>query len=243
METSLSFVYTAGKKQYSGGISDANLNLTRIRQRAVEIYEEKLARMKALDFALIEDKAMKLLLGNAGEEARSGIDHVLVDEYQDINTVQDTLIRCLVESPGAPEGKVLDSKKLFIVGDPKQSIYRFRGAEPSIFEKWISEAKAKSLHVHLDRNYRSNPILIDFSNMLFKKMMLEKYAASEPGRKPFELNGKVLVRLLACPKKEKDMLFDRTAREVISLVSNSYTHIRHYRCEATRPEGHSSSNT
>lgn len=93
---------------------------------------------------------------------------VFVDEYQDTNAVQDLIFRCL--SSGS---------NLFFVGDPKQSIYRFRGGEPSIFSRYkntlglydpaIADGAAKK--IFLSENFRSDEGVIDLVNRVFRVMM------------------------------------------------------------------------
>lgn len=85
--------------------------------------------------------------------------HVLVDEYQDISPIQAEILERLVDACGEAQ------TKLFYVGDPKQSIYRFRGADPQVF------ARAEVLHreaiVELTANRRSSPTLARFYDALF----------------------------------------------------------------------------
>jgi len=93
---------------------------------------------------------------------------VFVDEYQDTNRVQDLIFRCL--SSGS---------NLFFVGDPKQSIYRFRGAEPSIFSRYKNKlgdydpacTDGKPKKIFLSENYRSDKSVIDLVNRVFRIMM------------------------------------------------------------------------
>ncbi|MCQ4636701.1 UvrD-helicase domain-containing protein [Anaerovorax odorimutans] len=76
--------------------------------------------------------------------------HLLVDELQDINDIQFQLI--LAWSRRA--------ESLFVIGDPDQSIYGFRGADPGVFQR-ISQAYPETKRIRLDRNYRSTPQIID----------------------------------------------------------------------------------
>ena len=87
------------------------------------------------------------------------IEFVLVDEFQDTDSLQGEILR-LLERLGVPSGR------LFVVGDVKQSIYRFRGAEPSIFRHWRAEFPEPG-RLSLTENFRSVPGVIHFVNALF----------------------------------------------------------------------------
>ena len=87
---------------------------------------------------------------------------LMVDEFQDTNELQRDIIMKIVEG---------DTTKLFVVGDPKQSIYRFRGAQVEVFHK----TKEDILHrggeeFHLQENYRSGQNIINFTNALFSEV-------------------------------------------------------------------------
>src|SRR5690606_35131080 len=111
----------------------------------VEAFEREYARAKAglraLDFADLERKALDLLLRDPSRPDRlepsdialhyqRQFQHVLVDEFQDINEVQDHLLRLLSRETAPPDAPADWRPNLFAVGDVKQSIYRFRLAEP-----------------------------------------------------------------------------------------------------------------
>lgn len=86
--------------------------------------------------------------------------HVLVDEYQDINAAQDCLLRALSR---------LEPGNRFLVGDVKQSIYRFRLANPRIFQRYASQWRGgiAGQTVALRGNFRSHEAILDFVNALF----------------------------------------------------------------------------
>lgn len=98
---------------------------------------------------------------------------IMIDEFQDNNNDQRELLFLLAEAndvcaPGIPSAGELSPEKLFFVGDEKQSIYRFRGADVSVF-KGLSEEidSAGGEALELTVNYRSEPGLIDAFNALF----------------------------------------------------------------------------
>ena len=98
-------------------------------------------------------------------------DAILVDEYQDTNSLQDAIFNILSDG----------GKKLFCVGDVKQSIYKFRGANPQNFlaKKQASTdiehfAEGDFLRVDLSSNFRSRPEICDFINSVFSKVIYQK---------------------------------------------------------------------
>ena len=138
-----------------------------------ERYEEKKAARSLLDFSDLEHKAHSILVGpdhkSASEIAlsyRRKFKEVLVDEYQDINLLQESIIQ-LVKSGGEQDGN------LFMVGDVKQSIYRFRLAEPMLFLGKYERFKATSrgTAIDLNANFRSRGEVLQGINYLFEQIM------------------------------------------------------------------------
>lgn len=99
---------------------------------------------------------------------RSHFKEVYVDEYQDTNMVQETILK-LVAKQDERTGN------LFMVGDVKQSIYRFRLAEPNLFlgkyNRFSSDGNETGLRIDLARNFRSRKEVLDGTNYLFKQIM------------------------------------------------------------------------
>ncbi len=103
---------------------------------------------------------------------------IMVDEFQDDNALQKEILYLISErkdlrSQGTPVAADLESGKLFFVGDEKQSIYRFRGADVSVFRSLARELGSSSGALSLDWNYRSAPGLVDFFNAIFPIVMGE----------------------------------------------------------------------
>lgn len=128
--------------------------------------------LAAVDFHDLEQFALRLLWdpvrGEPTELARywqSRLAHVFVDEYQDINAAQDTILRALSRDGVAANR--------FLVGDVKQSIYRFRLANPHIFQDYAARWRGgpEGRTVPLNENFRSRPALLDFVNALFSWLM------------------------------------------------------------------------
>jgi uncharacterized protein (TIGR00375 family) len=112
-----------------------------------QLYCERLEQMGALDYDDILLKALALYEG--GEDLPACFDHLLVDEFQDINDLQYRLIRCWSRK----------SASLFVIGDPDQSIYGFRGADPGCFDRFFEDLPC-TRRVYLTKNYRSTPEIL-----------------------------------------------------------------------------------
>jgi len=120
-------------------------------------YEETCARSGVIDFAELLLRAFELWRDNAEllRHYRTRFRHVLVDEFQDTNSIQYAWIRLLVGSEGAA----------FAVGDDDQSIYRWRGARVENLHKFREDFPAAKL-CRLEQNYRSTSAILDAANAL-----------------------------------------------------------------------------
>jgi len=124
-------------------------------------YQTEMRRNALLDFTGIETETEKLLARRSPAIVRyvRHFKHLLVDEFQDINPIQYRIIRLLQElNPGLIT---------FFVGDEKQSIYRFRGAEVEIFNTLRRKNDVRQLTI----NYRSARRLMDFFNHFFTRFL------------------------------------------------------------------------
>lgn len=101
----------------------------------------------------------------------SKISHILFDEYQDTSIIQYRIFLPLFQEILAGKGTKDSLRSLFFVGDFKQSLYRFRGANPIVFE----QSKEGLLEQSLDYNYRSKKNIIDFVNDKFAPIFADKY--------------------------------------------------------------------
>jgi len=146
-----------------------------------QLYGQAKQAVNCLDFADLEHYALRLLTDETSSDdkpipsqtallLRQKYRHISVDEYQDINAVQQRILEML--SPG---GNILG------VGDGKQSIYAFRGAMPDIFLEQIKQAcsepgsAAIGLRVDLNVNFRSTKKILDFVNEIFSRIMTESF--------------------------------------------------------------------
>ncbi|MBP7654306.1 UvrD-helicase domain-containing protein [Candidatus Dependentiae bacterium] len=135
-----------------------------------KMYDYKL-KNSIIDFDDLIIFAVELFENNSEiiKTVKKKFRYVLVDEYQDTNFMQEKLIKLLGFSNGIP-----DAEKLFIVGDVKQSIYKFRGAEASIMKKWQKEFNDKYDNCSVKffpENRRTVKSLIKIINELFSIVM------------------------------------------------------------------------
>ena len=161
-----------------GQTAAAIRGLVKLARAFGERYTAMKQRRRVLDFADLEHRTLDLLLGKkrtaptalAREEGRR-FREVLVDEYQDSNAVQDAIFGSLTQ----------ERHNCFLVGDVKQSIYRFRLADPGIFlEKYatyVPAAEAKpgqGRKILLSRNFRSGGAVLEATNDVFSRCMSER---------------------------------------------------------------------
>ncbi|HDZ62166.1 MAG TPA: hypothetical protein ENH40_03345, partial [Nitrospirae bacterium] len=162
--------------------------------RCFEKYSERKVLKGVLDFSDLEYISFRLLKDNPEwsnilYSFDEKTDHILVDEFQDTNIFQWGIIDKLTEEWRSGIGAKREDgtvPTVFLVGDEKQSIYLFRGANVEIFHR----AKAKLTEWVMDEfcyeevtdNFRSLPAIIDFTNALFSKVM----RTAEDGRESNE---------------------------------------------------------
>ena len=120
-----------------------------------QLYRTQLEEANALDFSTIQSEALKLLREHPLVCAvlKEHIAYVMVDEYQDTNTIQEQILLALVGT---------DTPNLCVVGDDDQGIYRFRGATIRNILQFGSAFTAPCKHVSLETNYRSHKDIITF---------------------------------------------------------------------------------
>ncbi len=151
---------------------DALLDLTCEYLRRMK---EAKAERKVIDFGDMEHFALEILVKREGEELvatqvareyRSYFEEIMTDEYQDSNLVQETILNVL---SGQEEGRY----NRFMVGDVKQSIYKFRLARPELFlEKLESyQEEGPCTKVILSQNFRSRQVILQSVNDVFSRLM------------------------------------------------------------------------
>lgn len=134
-------------------------------------------RRNVVDFSDVEHMVLDLLYKEDGSfskvamECRNQFREIMIDEYQDSNQLQEAILYAISKNP---EG----GHNLFMVGDVKQSIYRFRQAEPGLFlEKYRTYTleDSPSQKINLDCNFRSRKEVLRFSNLIFDGLMQEEF--------------------------------------------------------------------
>src|SRR4030095_1249676 len=151
-------------------------------------------KRQSLDFDDLEEEAFKLLKGHplVTRHYRKLWRAYLIDEFQDVSEKQDLLISALLEI--GEDGKIPDDRHLAVVGDEKQSIYSFRGAEPGIFEKFQNHIEGSGgLTVTLSRNFRSPPLILRRVNTHSKEIFPHYPALEAHGEDPADASLEVLL--------------------------------------------------
>ncbi len=148
-----------------------------------KLFKLKKEEKNLIDFNDIEHFALDILKNEeVAEEYRSKFKHIFVDEYQDSNLLQDTLI-----------SRIKRDNNLFMVGDVKQSIYKFRLAEPEIFmekyEKYKNGCNSMDSKIDLNQNFRSKGTIINAVNDIFSYIM-DQYDIEAALYKGLEYEGK-----------------------------------------------------
>jgi ATP-dependent helicase/nuclease subunit A len=133
-------------------------------------YTNAKARRSLLDFNDLERYAYELLTNcpTAAYDVRRRFRHILVDEYQDINPLQNAILERL---SGDGERK---TSEMFFVGDVKQSIYGFRLAAPKLFldklQKYLPDVNANEVRLPLTHNFRCRREIVDGVNHIFERI-------------------------------------------------------------------------
>jgi len=183
-----------------------------------EQYRAAKAERGLVDFSDLEHFALQILTTDDGDLTPSNIakdimlqfKEVLVDEYQDTNRLQETILQ-IVKTGTEANGN------MFMVGDVKQSIYRFRLAEPMLFlNKYMTfttEAKQTGVKIDLNANFRSRPEVLHATNFIFSQIMgarvgeieYDDAAALKPGAPYPEEQQPVELTILTQQEEDEEM--------------------------------------
>ncbi len=202
-------------------------------------YEALKLEMGVMDYTDFEEKALMLLETTDSEgnpvptelclKKRSAFKEILIDEYQDVNPLQDKLFRLLASG-----------SHRFMVGDVKQSIYRFRNAYPDIFLGYKEEfpdiddaADSETARIYLRENFRCSNTVIQYVNHLFETLTKDtEYEREYRGeglihaKKGPEFNHPVVIAIAEKSKERgkgaiaRKNEADYIAREILRLVNN-----------------------
>lgn len=168
--------------------SDRGLPLLEAFVTLLQAFAKRYAHIKAqrhvADFSDLQQKAYTLLqIPKVAAACQSAYTHIMVDEFQDTNQVQLQIVQAI------------NPAHLFFVGDEKQSIYRFRGADVAIMNEMAKKAAEldEGELIHLQENYRTAPQIVELVNELFAHVMVQgedalsyatNYVPLKAGRKP-----------------------------------------------------------
>ncbi|MBS0366620.1 MAG: UvrD-helicase domain-containing protein [Proteobacteria bacterium] len=193
--------------QLDAAESQALAALSRVLVRAAAQLQAQFAATGLVDYTYVAGAARAAL--SEGEHPtdlalRTGcaLRHILVDEFQDTSLTQYELLAMLTASWEAGDGRTL-----FVVGDPMQSIYRFREAEVGLFVGARAQGigTVRLTPLRLTRNFRSRPALVQWTNRVFGTLFppaddprsgAVAYSASEPARESGRIPG-ITLRLFA----------------------------------------------
>lgn len=136
---------------------------------AEELYGRRKASDGKLDFDDMGGMALRILADErVCAEVRASYDYIFVDEYQDVNYLNESLLM-----------NISDGSNVFAVGDVKQAIYHFRFAEPGIFHDRMEryETLREGRNILLNENYRSREEILEFVNACCSEVMTEEFCS------------------------------------------------------------------
>ncbi len=220
--------------------ADLHGRLVRALAGVAGLYDRKKAERGVLDFLDLLLKARDALRDHAGvrEWFRRRFRFLVIDEFQDTDPLQVEIARLLAgDRPGA----------LVVVGDAKQSIYRFRRAEVRLFRELTRKAEGSTggAVLHLVQNFRSRPAILRFVNRVFAELIQASdeadqpaYEAIEPPPGLSEEPSVVALRFPAPPNASGEALLDAEASGLAAFlagVARGSEAIRDPVTGATRP--------
>ena len=165
-------------------VAPAMAALLRLTEDFAERYRQEKLRLNAADFSDQEHLALGLLVDpdgaptELGEQVAARYREILVDEYQDTNEIQNAIFQAVSKN----------GQNIFTVGDVKQSIYRFRLADPTIFlgkynrfKSWQEAADGEERKILLSRNFRSRREILESTNFIFSNILSVEMGEMEYG--------------------------------------------------------------
>jgi ATP-dependent helicase/nuclease subunit A len=183
-------IYVEARSKILNAISEDNIKIIRrlyplmkeLANLVIEfkdIFDKKKRERGIIDFndqehfalEILRDKENKNKPSSIALELKAKFEEILVDEYQDSNNVQEEIINLICR-------REKDTRNVFMVGDLKQSIYRFRMAKPELFkskkETYTKDGDDYNALITLHKNFRSRKEVIDGINYIFKAVMSEE---------------------------------------------------------------------
>ena len=150
--------------------ASVTLGIVRVLDEFDRRYREEKRRRGVFDYEDLEHYALRLLSDpDRARVVRADYDEIYIDEYQDVNEVQNAIFSAIAD------------KNRFMVGDVKQSIYAFRGADPTLFDSLrlsynkitspVSDADANGRAVYMSDNFRCDASVVGFTNAVCGRIM------------------------------------------------------------------------
>lgn len=202
----------AGDPESMRRAAELGIQLQHLADAAAKHYSKAKRERGVLDNDDLLVEAHRLLTDNKLEDARRRVAGrvrvLLVDEFQDTDPLQAELVQAILGDAKDGSGED-EARTLFFVGDFKQSIYRFRGAAPEVFEA-MQAATPTGGRLTLSKNFRSQPAVLDFVNTMFQPIFGEKYLALKPSRPQVGLRPAVEM-LWTVPEEDKNTPAQRIA--------------------------------
>ncbi|MBF0989862.1 MAG: UvrD-helicase domain-containing protein [Clostridiales bacterium] len=127
-----------------------------------EIYNEIFGIIQERFLNYTELLNNKYVLSDIAKAMKEDVEEIAVDEYQDINMLQEYIIRAV------------SNKNIFRVGDPKQSIYGFRNSRPELFVEKENNIDNENKVIYLDKNFRSLENVLEITNNVFSRIMTKE---------------------------------------------------------------------
>lgn len=174
LENAVTAVTSQGDEKAVELSKNRSVNLLKLTETFINRYSALKREENLVDFADLETFTLKLLQNQEVlQEIHKTYQHVFIDEYQDVNNVQEQILTAV------------SNNNLFMVGDSKQSIYAFRGCNPKFFvEKSARYELGEGTAIPLDNNFRSASSIIETVNNIFSEVMTEDFGGTNYAKNP-----------------------------------------------------------
>lgn len=220
------FFFQSAEEMYNDlkSVSGVMEVLSKLTLDFMEAFAAKKEEKNILDFndlehfalsILVEEKEGKIIPTKAAMELSEQFEEILIDEYQDSNLVQETILQSISREN-------IGVYNRFMVGDVKQSIYKFRLAMPEIFLEKLKTYGTydqddegninPTQRIDLDKNFRSRKVVLDFVNDIFEQIMTESVGGVAYDEAASLKYGELFEELL--PKEEAEKLTDKVKARI-----------------------------
>jgi exodeoxyribonuclease V beta subunit len=198
-----------------------------------EFLDDSRKKGRSLSFSDVTNTCYRLLVDNGMIDQDSEyfyfrldsrIDHLLIDEFQDTNFIQWLILKPFVDELTAGLGQREEQGSFFYVGDPKQSIYRFRGGESRLFDTVLEQYSGKISELSLSRNYRSSRSIVEFVNRVFRSISGSHAFEYEEQEAMKDVKGFVDVSFIGPEefKENKVIKMEKTLGSILKVREKGY---------------------